>query len=69
MNLYHLSKYYFSSSELGFIATQRFNQIDIILTKDSIPNKKKKEVQPIIALRSEPLSSSAVVTNTMHPGP
>lgn len=69
MKLYHLSKYYISSSELGFIATERYNQINIIVTSDGILNKKKKGDQPIIALRSEPLSSSAVVTNTMHPGP
>ena len=68
MNLYHLS-YYFSSSELGFIATERFNQINIIGTSNSILNKKKEEDQRIIALRSEPSSSLAVVTNTMHPGP
>ena len=59
----------FSSSELRFIATERFNQINLIATNDSILNKKKKGDQRIIALRSETLSSSAVVTNTMHPGP
>ena len=67
MAFIHLSKYYFSSSELGFIATERFNQINIIVTSDTVLQKKKGP--RIIALRSEPLSSSAVVTNTMHPGP
>src|SRR3546814_1931340 len=44
MKLYHLSKYYISSSELGFIATQRFNQINIILTNDSIHRSEERRV-------------------------
>jgi len=59
----------FTSSELKHLLTERFNQINIILTSDSILNKKKKGDLNFIALRSEPLSSLAVVTNTMHPGP
>ena len=62
-------KVLFQSSEIGFIATERLNQINIIVTNGMILLQKKKGVFNFIALRSESLSSLAVVTNTMHPGP
>ena len=60
----------FISRELMHLLTELFDQMNIIVTNDLYSSlKKKKGDLKFIALRSEPLSSSAVVTNTMHPGP
>jgi hypothetical protein len=55
-----------SAVGLRHIVTERFNQLNIIVTNDCILIKKRKGEEVIIALLEQTLSSAAVSTSAMR---